>query len=37
MIRTLGSLETVHTCTHTDNLLINKKRIDIDNKDSDET
>ena len=37
MIVTLESLEAVHTHTHTDNLLINKKRIDINDKDSDET
>ena len=37
MTRTLESLVAVHTHTHTDNLLINKKRIDINKKDSDET
>ena len=31
------SLEALHTHTHTDNLLMNRKRIDIDSKDSDET
>ena len=39
MIRTLESLEAVHTHTHTHtrSLLVNKKRINIDKKDSNET
>ena len=37
MIRTLESLVAVHTHTHTSSLLVNKKIINIEKKDSNET